>query len=140
MKLNKYLRELGIDENYWLFNEEDIKSDPRFTEDKEGFIDAEFFSLDCTFSLYIYSHLCYFREYCLHAYPAFLKKEYGDRAEEKWEEILDDMIEAFKLQILEDKSYKENNDKKRHILSRNRAKKINKGMRYFIKYYNCLWY
>lgn len=34
IKLNRYLRELGIDEKYWLFSE---KEDGRYLEDEEGF-------------------------------------------------------------------------------------------------------
>ena len=41
------------------------------------------------------------------------------------------MIEAFKLQI-ENDNYNE--------ISKNRQKKINYGMRLFVKYYNHLWW
>ena len=38
LKPNKYLREIGIDENFWLFK--DAKSgDERFFPDEDGFID-----------------------------------------------------------------------------------------------------
>lgn len=133
VKLNKYLRELGIDENHWLFNKEDIETDIRYQEDEEGFKDAEFFSLDNSLSLYIYSQLCYFREHCLVGYPAYL-------GEEKWKEILDKMIEAFRLMIIGEEIYYHGNDKEKKILSKNAQKKINYGMRLFIKYYHDLWY
>lgn len=61
IKYNKYLEEIGIEENHYLFG----NSDPR-TQDKEefGFSSAEFWNLDHTFDILIYSRLCYFREYC----------------------------------------------------------------------------
>ena len=130
IKLNKYLREIGID------------ADPRYLPDEEGFVDAEFFSLDTSLSLYIYSHLCYFREYCLYGYSCYFSERYKERAGDKWKEILDKMIEAFKLLIIEDTSYKDNlgEKKKQYLLSKNKTKKIKYGMRLFIKYYQDLWY
>ena len=78
MKTNKYLRELGyewydmpgsyIDENTAKKLGNDNKtsgclaSDCRNEEDEEGFCDYEFFNLDNTLSLYIYSKMCYFRD------------------------------------------------------------------------------
>lgn len=53
------------------------------------------------------------------------------------------MIEAFKLQILEDNTwdrFQYPNEAERVKASKNRQKKINYGMRLFIKYYNHLWY
>lgn len=143
IKLNKYLREIGIDEDYWLFKEQNSKNpDPRYLPDEEGFVDAEFFSLDTSLSLYIYSHLCYFREYCLYGYSCYFSERYKERAGDKWKEILDKMIEAFKLLIIEDTSYKDNlgEKKKQYLLSKNKTKKIKYGMRLFIKYYQDLWY
>lgn len=120
--LNKYLRELGIDENYWLFADRN-NGDKRYEPDEDDFINAEFFNLDMTFSMYIYSHLCYFRDNCLNGYP-------GSMTFEQWKDIINKMIEAFKLQIIEDNN----------ILSKNKQKKIKYGMRLFIKYYNYLWF
>lgn len=122
LQLNKYLRELGIDENYWLFKE---KNDKRYQPDEDGFINAETFNLDATLSMIIYSYLCYFRDNCLVGSPANITFE-------KWKEIINKMIEAFKLQIeLDDNIYSP---------SKNKKKKINYGMRLFIKYYNDLWW
>ena len=136
LKLNKYLRELGIDEHSWLFDKNTKEIDDRYKPDKEGFVDAEHFSLDYSLSLYIYSQLCYFREHCMYGHP------YGITFE-KWQDIVDKMIEAFKLQILEDDSWdklKYPDEAERKILSKNRKKKIEYGMRLFIKHYNNLWY
>lgn len=122
LQLNKYLRELGIDENYWLFKDEE---DGRYKPDEDGFVNAETFNLDATLSMIIYSYLCYFRDNCLVGYP-------GSMTFEKWKEIIDKMIEAFKLQL--------ELDGKIYLPSKNKRKKINYGMRLFIKYYNDLWW
>lgn len=122
LQLNKYLRELGIDENYWLFKDEE---NGRYKPDEDGFVNAETFNLDATLSMIIYSYLCYFRDNCLVGYP-------GSMTFEKWKEIIDKMIEAFKLQL--------ELDGKIYLPSKNKRKKINYGMRLFIKYYNDLWW
>lgn len=134
LKPNKYLKELGIDENYWLFDK-DNQGDPRYVPDEEGFVDAEHFSLDASLSLYIYSQLCYFRDYPLQCgTPCGMTHE-------KWVEIVEAMIEAFRLLIVEEEKDRWLLTKKeQHNLSKNRQKKINYGLRMFIKYYNCLWY
>jgi hypothetical protein len=125
--LNKYLKEIGIDENYWLFK--DAKSgDKRYLPDEEGFVPAEFWNLDATLAMCIYSYLCYFKEYCNVGYP-------GHMTEEQWNKCLDNMITAFRLLIEEDKitDYQA-------IESKNRNKKINYGLRLFAKYFRNLWY
>ena len=123
--LNKYLRELGIDENYWLFKNAQNDKDIRYKPDADGFVNAETFNLDATLSMIIYSYLCYFRDNCLIGHP-------GCMTFEKWQEIINKMIEAFKLQI--------DLDSNMDLPSKNRQKKINYGMRLFIKYYNNLWW
>lgn len=123
LQLNKYLRELGIDENYWLFKDEE---DGRYKPDEDGFVNAETFNLDATLSMVIYSYLCYFRDNCLVGHP-------GSMTFEKWKEIIDKIIEAFRLQIDLDENINS-------IDSKNKQKKINYGMRLFIKYYNNLWW
>ena len=74
----------------------------------------------------IYSYLCYFRDNCLVGHP-------GSMTFEKWKEIIDRMIEAFRLQIDLDENIN-------NIDSKNKQKKINYGMRLFIKSYNHLWW
>ena len=133
LKPNKYLRELGIDENYWLFNK-DNQEDPRYIPDEDGFVDAEHFNLDTTLSLYIYSQLCYFRDY-----PMTCVTPMG-MTHEQWEEIVNSMITAFKLMIVADNESWRLTDKERKYHSKNRNKKINHGLRMFIKYYHNLWY
>lgn len=136
LKPNKYLKKIGIDENYWLFNSKDNEGDLRYFPDEEGFVDAEHFSLDLSLSLYIYSQLCYFREHCMCGYP-------GNMTFEQWKDVVDKMIEAFELLIKADErtddSFLLGNEQGKR-LSKNRQKKINYGMRLFIKYYGHLWY
>ena len=127
---------MGIDEHNWLFNKETQEIDNRYKPDEEGFVNAEHFSLDYSLSLYIYSQLCYFRDHCLVGHPT-------DMTFEQWKDIIDKMIEAFKLQILEDNTwdrFQYPNEAERVKANKNRQKKINYGMRLFIKYYNHLWY
>lgn len=126
LQLNKYLKELGIDENYWLFRDKQL-NDNRYKPDEDGFIPAEFWNLDSTLAMYIYSHLCYFRDNCNVGHP-------GNMSEEKWNKILDDMIVAFKLLIEKDETDYHS------IESKNRQKKIRYGLRLFIKYLYDLWY
>ena len=126
LQLNKYLKELGIDENYWLFRDKQL-NDNRYKPDEDGFIPAEFWNLDSTLAMYIYSHLCYFRDNCNVGHP-------GNMSEDKWNKILDDMITAFKL-------LREKDETDYHsIESKNRQKKIRYGLRLFIKYLYDLWY
>ena len=127
LKPNKYLREIGIDENFWLFK--DAKSgDDRYKPDEDGFINAEFWNLDSTFAMYIYSHLCYFKEHCNVGHP-------GNMTWKQWNKCLDDMITAFRLLVEEDKitDYKS-------VQSKNREKKINYGLRLFAKHMRSLCY
>ena len=135
LKPNKYLRELGIDENYWLFSKSN-QGDPRYVPDEEGFVDAEHFNLDTSLSLYIYSQLCYFRDY-----PMTCGIPIG-MTHEQWENTVNAMIEAFRLLIIEE-DYSDRwimTDKQWKQQSKNKRKKINYGLRMFIKYYNNLWY
>lgn len=64
---NHYLKELGIKETDFPFNKG--TDDERYYPDEEGFVSAEFFSLDVTLAMHIYSHLCYFRDNCLVGHP-----------------------------------------------------------------------
>ena len=60
---------------------------------------------------------------------------------EQWEGIVNSMIEAFKLMIVEDNESRWLMTKKeQYYHSKNRSKKINHGLRMFIKYYHNLWY
>ena len=93
IKYNKYLKEIGVKEDSYPFKDNWNKNDKAYKEDKEGFRPAEFYSLDYSLSLYIYSHLCYFRDHCLYGFPDGMTFE-------EWKDIIDKMIEAFKLIII----------------------------------------
>ena len=124
LKLNKYLRELGIDENFYLFDEKMKQLDCRYKEDENGFVPAECWNLDTTFAMYIYSHLCYFRDNCNYGHP-------GNLSEEQWNNILNKMIEGFRLLITRNED---------DIPSKTKEKKIKYGIRLFAKYFSALWY
>lgn len=154
MKINRYLEELGLawynlpgqyDEK--LDNNNELcgvaASDIRNREDEEGFCEYEFFNLDYTLSLHIYSKLCYFREHfsslavpgclCGSYDNAVSYEEINERkqaAHNKWISILDKMILAFKLKIKGAREGYEGIDRE----------KIREGMQLFVEYYDCLWY
>lgn len=154
MKINKYLKELGLE---WydmpgIYDEKlnDIDNlcdtpaaDCRNEEDEEGFCTYEFFSLDYTLSLFIYSKLCYFREHiadictpgclCTYSESSFTpeEREYHSKvAHNKWLSIVDKMILAFKLKITGVREGFEGIDRAA----------IQEGMHLFAEYYDCLWY
>ena len=132
---NHYLKELGIKETDFPFEKEDVVEPNRYDADEEGFRPAEFWSLDYTLALYIYSHLCYFRDYCLVGGPMGMDFK-------EWKHIIDEMIEGFKLYIIEDNTHTDYTltEEQRHKVSKRRCRKINKGFRNFIKYFGHLWY
>lgn len=155
MKINKYLKELGYE---WydmpgVYDEKLQETNPdlygvaatdcRNEEDEEGFCGYEFFSLDYTLSLFIYSKLCYFREYianistpgCLcshndHNLSKEEKEKASNEAHQKWLSIVDKMILAFKIKL---KGYREGYEG----IDREKERE---GMQLFIEYYDCLWY
>lgn len=134
VKINKYLKNLGITEDtYWVIAD-DHGEDTRYEEDEDGIVDAETWNLNTTLAMIIYSYLCYFRDHCLHAYPCGLTFE-------KWKEYLNKMIKAFELMIVEDDTWNLpiSTEEKKQI-SKNRNKQINFGLRLFTKYFNDLWW
>lgn len=134
LKYNHYLKELGIKETDYPFGDNGYEEgDSRYEEDEEGFRSSEFWSLDFTLACYIYSHLCYFRDNCLVGHPAFL-------TEEKWDEILNKMIKAFKLYIEPNEDDFFISKEQKEIISKNKQKQINYGMKLFVKYFPHLWY
>ena len=135
IKINKYLRNIGINENtYWVMKDK-VEGDPRYEEDEDGFVEAETWNLNITLAMMNYSYLCYFREHCLKAYPC-------DLTFEKWKEYIDKMIEAFEL-ILTDKDELNINElgmEEFKIQSKRRNKKISFGLKLYVKYFNALWW
>lgn len=67
------------------------------------------------------------------------KTPYG-MTHEQWAKIVDAMIEAFKLIIIEEPTNFNSSKKERYYTSKNRQKKIRYGLHLFIKYYHNLWY
>ena len=118
---NHYLEELGIKKTDFPFGDEEWNDDPRYEVDEEGFRECEFWSLDYSLACYIYSHLCYFRDYCLYGHPLYV-------TEEQWEKILNKMIKGFKLYITENSP------------SKNQQKQIAYGMKLFVKHFGGLWF
>lgn len=148
MKINKYLKELGLEQEdmpgYYdpKLELDRPAGDQRNEEDEEGFCEYEFFSLDYTLSLYIYSKLCYFREYIPIGTPGSLcsfhtndlsleeQKKASKIAHDKWLSMIDKMILAFKLKITGVREGYEGVDREA----------IREGMQLFIEYYDCLWF
>ena len=148
MKINKYLKELGLDwcdlpGNYdgKLHNcgitklENSAAADPRNKMDDEGFCEYEFFSLDYSMALYIYPRLCKFRdEYAKFGTPGcFCYNKNGEPIKDgnkKWLKTLDKMILAFKCIILDPAD----------VEHEKKSKIVNRGLTLFAQYYNCLWY
>ena len=113
--------------------------DIRNKEDKEGFCDYEFFSLDYSMALYIYPRLCEFREkYAPMGTPSsFCWDEEGkgidsDIANKNWLETIDKMILAFKL-IIKDETVELDEMRKQD-------EQIQEGLNLFAKYYRNLWW
>lgn len=112
--------------------------DERNKENKEGFCEYEFYSLDYSLALYIYPRLCEFKEkYAKYGTPSkFCYNEKGeyinqnDEGNKIWRETLDKMILAFKYIIKEpdDKDFNEINAI------------IEEGLSLFAENYCCLWY
>ena len=126
LKLNKYLKEIGINKKSFPFNEKFDK--------KNEFKEAELWNLDYTLSMIIYSYLCEFRKYYADGitpscFGSFVENEYvcDDNDHEKWLEIVDSMIDGFKLCILEQSPTEE------------QQAIATKGKENFIEYYHCLW-
>ena len=147
MKINKYLKELGLDwydlpGNYdeKLHNcgikklENSAAADPRNKEDEEGFCKYEFFSLDYSIALYIYPRLCKFRdEYAKLGTPGCFcynkNNEPIKDGDKKWLKTLDKMILAFEYIITDPKD----------IDYKKKDKIIRRGLMLFVQYYHCLW-
>ena len=129
LSYNHYLEELGIKKTDFPFGNEN--DDPRYDVDEEGFRECEFWSLDYSLACYIYSHLCYFRDYCLCGHPLYV-------TEEQWEKILDKMIKAFRLYIEPDETDYTKSEEEKKQISKNKQKQITYGMKLFIKYFSGL--
>lgn len=122
LNYNHYLAELGIKPTDFPFYS---WGDYRYEVNEEGFRSSDFFSLDYSLACYIYSHLCYFRDYCMVGHP-------GSITMEEWTKIINHMVRGFKLYIIQDYRPKRN--------TKTYNKKIKKGFELFIKWFGALWY
>lgn len=148
MKNNKYLKELGYEwydlpGNY----DEALENDERLSdkaaaglynkEDEEGFCDREFWNLDHTLDLIIYSKLCYFREHCATMVTpyCFCYDENGnhlDNGNEEWLKTLDKIIEGLKLSVglYHQHGYADDEEMER----------IYEARKLLVEYWGALWY
>ena len=117
IKYSKYLKEIGVDP----MGRVDEK-DPRYKIDEElGFAPSETWDLYYSLALEIYPRLCHFREIA-GGYPP------GADSKEEWDEILDKMIRAFKLILIDDRRDDE------------KFKEVEEGLGLFAKWYLALWW
>lgn len=117
IKHSKYLKEIGVDPMEGI-----VKEDPRYKLDKElGFAPFETWNLYYSLALEIYPRLCYFREHTL-ASPIQADSK------EEWDEILDKMIRALKLILIDDRRDDE------------KFKEVVEGLGLFAKWYLALWW
>lgn len=149
MKLNKYLKELDLEQedlpNYYnpkLDISEDCRpgADPRNEEDEEGFSGYEFFNLDRTLNLFVYSKLCYYREHIADlvtpgeltslGYKVDDLEEQREAPHKLWLQILDEIIEGFKISIV---GYQDG-------MEGIEAFKVKKARHLLAEYWDCLWY
>lgn len=146
MKINKYLKKLGLkQEDMPGYYDPKLKNDspgadPRNKEDEEGFCSYEFFNLDHTLDLIIYSKLCYFREHIAdlatpghllsYGYSNNLTEDQKEAPHKLWLQIVDEMIKGFKVSIVGIREGYEGID----------AYKIRRARQLLIEYWDCLWY
>ena len=117
IKHSKYLKEIGVDPM-----ERVDEKDPRYKLDEElGFAQSETWDLYYSLALEIYPRLCYFREHTLGYPPEADSKE-------EWDEILDKMIRAFKIILIDDRRDDE------------KFKEVEEGLNLFAEWYLALWW
>ena len=88
IKPTKYIKKIATD--FYVFRERSKGEDPRYqTISDDGHNSMEFYNLDSTLSLILYSYIMGFRHRTV-GYPGRLSSD------EEWLAILDDMAEGFK--------------------------------------------
>ena len=140
--LNKYLRELGINEESWPFKDiyenlvlrsQHKKYDRNYVIDDKGFVKAEAYDLFMVLAMINYSYLKYFREDCEHiSIPVSFCDSNGKCDVDGWLSTLDKMINAFKLIIEDDFSPLIEEEQKR-------IDAIHEGLDLYSKYFLNLW-
>ena len=117
IKLNRYLRDLGIDEKNFYFRHDD----ERYTPDEDtGIPYSHTWEMSGVLAMIIYTYLMQFKETSRCSYPASLSPE-------KWEKILDDMIRGFAIII-------------KGVESKTQFKKAKRALALFKTYYFDLWW
>ena len=140
MELNKYLRDIGIDETCFPFKDEEENKqlkkqgkpyDKRYLPDKEGFVEAERWDLNSMLDMIIYTRLCDYRKHGADVITPgeFALKKHGHK---KWLKALDKIIYGFELRIV--KVYIEKDG-----LTEKEYKQIEKSRKLFAKYYDSFW-
>lgn len=112
-----------------------------------GYNDTELWDLDNTITKFILPRLKAFRAVKDKGVPSMIdtlthseqdklteteQKEYYNKLELQWDDILDQMIQSF--QLMHDDKWKTIKEYKQH------QKQINQGMKLFAKYFQCLWW
>lgn len=115
--LNKYLRELGIDENNFYFRKED---DRYICHDDTEIPESHTWEMDGALAMIIYSYLRKFKDVKPCAYPCQYTRE-------QWNKIIDDMIKGFASII-------------KNETSKNARKRQTKALRLFKNNFFNLWW
>lgn len=119
IKLNRYLRELGIDESNFYIKQ--MKGDERYIPDPDTGIPQSYtWEMSGALAMIIYTYLRQFKDTNRCAYP------YG-LTQEKWDEILDKMIKGFASIIKEEESH-------------NARKRQKRALSLFKEYFFALWW
>lgn len=95
--VNKYLKELGVKEEDYPF--EKLNTDNRYIPDDSFLSDSDTWDLRTGLEMVIYTYLRKFKDTKRISYPARM-------TEDKWEEILDDMIKGFASMIKGEESHR----------------------------------
>lgn len=141
--LNKYLREIGYNENSYPFSEKD-------KVDKEGFKVSEFFSLDTSMTLYLYSQISYFREnIAIKVTPScFLSPDDTNDSKnighKKWLKMIDKILYGLKLNCATEEVQLKLLNKENGIIDSDDYIKIRKSfkksMTLLTEYWDCFWW
>lgn len=118
--------------------------------EERGFDDTELWNLDTTIVEFVLPRLIAFKEDLeknFAGYPSLLCRDYPDipedKLDDKWLEILDKMIAAFKAVHDEDeyidRQFAEKDMEKRWEMDKERDKIISEGLQLFGRYLLCLW-
>lgn len=141
MKLNRYLKELGltwydlpgnydpeIKKNHYREMYRTAAANPANKEDDEGFCEYETYSLNFNLDLILYSKISYFREfYAPKVIPVEFIQEDCQDDNSVWLSTLDEILEGLKLAILQEDD----------AISR---AKITKARQLLAVYWNNLWW